>query len=59
MNAVRILIVVVFPAPFGPRKPTISPRSIEKFSSSMAVAPGKLFVSVSTWIIGFPVSSHP
>jgi hypothetical protein len=31
-----IRIVVLFPAPFGPRKPTTSPRATEKLTSWMA-----------------------
>ena len=34
---VSIFIVVVFPAPFGPRKPTISPRSTLKQTSLTAM----------------------
>jgi hypothetical protein len=30
-------IVVVLPAPFGPRKPRISPRSTRKLTSSTAM----------------------
>ena len=33
----RIRIVVDLPAPFGPRKPTISPGATEKLRSSTAV----------------------
>src|SRR4051812_3659179 len=36
-------IVVLLPAPFGPRKPTISPRATSNETSSMAVkAPNRL-----------------
>src|SRR5947207_6812686 len=37
MKPVRIRIVVVLPAPLGPRKPRISPRSTRKLTSSTAV----------------------
>jgi hypothetical protein len=36
MKPVRIRIVVVFPAPFGPRKPTTSPFSTLNETSSTA-----------------------
>ena len=36
MNPVIIFIVVDFPAPFGPRKPRISPCSTEKLSEVTA-----------------------
>jgi hypothetical protein len=36
MKQVRMRIVVVFPAPFGPRKPMISPGSAENVSASRA-----------------------
>ncbi len=35
-NPVRIFMVVVFPAPFGPRKATTCPRGIEKETSLTA-----------------------
>ena len=41
-----ILIVVVFPAPFGPRKPKISPSRTRKETASTAVNVPKHFVSV-------------
>src|SRR5919198_996014 len=37
-------IVVVLPAPLGPRKPRISPRSTRKETSSIAVRPPKRLV---------------
>ena len=37
---VSMLIVVLFPAPLGPRKPKISPPSILKLTPSTAVTPG-------------------
>jgi len=36
MKQERIRIVVVLPAPFGPRKPTMAPFSTEKDTSWMA-----------------------
>jgi hypothetical protein len=36
---VIIRIVVVFPAPFGPRKPRISPSATRKLTESTAAAP--------------------
>src|SRR6186713_1416568 len=51
MKPVRIRMVVVLPAPLGPRKPRISPRATEKERSLMArVGPYDL-VSPSTSII--------
>ena len=38
-NPVIIRIVVVFPAPFGPRKPRISPLSTRNDTSSTATVP--------------------
>ena len=37
MNPVRMRIVVVFPAPFGPRKPSTSPFATENERSLTAV----------------------
>src|SRR3954471_4406077 len=51
MKLARILIVVVLPAPFGPRKPTISPFSTSKLRSLIAVCPAYRFVRFSTLII--------
>ena len=36
-NVANIEIVVVFPAPFGPKRPNISPSLISKSKSSTAV----------------------
>jgi len=52
MSPISILMVVVFPAPFGPTKPKISPSFTENVRSSTAVTrlPGrssKTFVSPS------------
>ena len=44
-------MVVVFPAPFGPRKPTISPGSTLKEMASTAVRPTKRLVRLDTLII--------
>jgi hypothetical protein len=43
MKQVRMRIVVDFPAPFGPRKPTISPRLTSKLILSTARNDPKLF----------------
>src|SRR3989304_7900030 len=51
MKQVRIRIVVVLPAPFGPRKPTISPRSTAKEIWSTALVAPKNFESLPTSII--------
>src|SRR5262245_11208255 len=48
---VRTRIVVVFPAPFGPRKPTTSPRSSWKETSSTATCGPKRRVRCWTEII--------
>jgi hypothetical protein len=37
MKHVKILMVVVFPAPFGPRNARTSPFATEKVTRSMAV----------------------
>src|SRR5262245_46295160 len=50
-NVVRIRIVVVFPAPLGPRKPTTSPFSTLKLTLSTATTEPKYLVSFLTWII--------
>src|SRR5262245_18505299 len=44
-------MVVVLPAPLGPRKPTISPRSTSNVTRSMARTGPKYLVSLSTWIM--------
>ncbi len=41
---VRTRIVVVFPAPLGPRNPTISPSFTEKVTSATAVWVGYFLV---------------
>jgi hypothetical protein len=50
---VSILMVVVLPAPFGPRKPTIWPFSTSNEMWSTAVFRAYLFVSALTLIIRF------
>src|SRR5436853_5911210 len=50
-NPVSMRIVVVFPAPFGPRKPTISPFATSKEMWSTARLRAYLFVSSLTLII--------
>ncbi len=58
----RILIVVDFPAPFGPRKPKTSPLSTDKLTLVKAVTLlryclFKLFISIELLIlISTPVS---
>src|SRR5437660_7796267 len=48
---VRTRMVVVFPAPLGPRKPTICPFSTSKEMSSTATVRAYRFVKPSTLII--------
>src|SRR5579871_2554488 len=48
---VRTRIVVVFPAPFGPRKPTICPFSTSKEMLSTAIVRAYRLVRPSTFII--------
>src|SRR5262245_42713782 len=48
----RILMVVVLPAPFGPRKPKISPGRTAKVTPSTAVKRPKPLVSPSTSTAG-------
>src|SRR4029077_5700669 len=47
-------MVVVLPAPFGPRKPRISPRSTVKLMSSTAVTGPYRLVRCCTSITGVP-----
>src|SRR3954451_9611208 len=47
----RIRIVVVFPEPFGPRKPVTRPSATAKPSRSTATTPPKRFVSSVTSIV--------
>src|SRR5271167_35656 len=51
-NPVRILIVVVLPAPLGPKKPNISPGATAKLMPSTAVASPKRLVRRSTTTSG-------
>src|SRR6266851_9774287 len=51
MNPVIIRIVVDFPAPFGPRKPSTSPRSTENDTPSTARFGPKVFTKFSTLIM--------
>lgn len=46
-----IFRVVDLPAPFGPRRPTISPRSIRKLKSFTTVRPEKRLLSLSMSIM--------
>src|SRR5262249_33032180 len=48
---VRMRMVVVFPAPFGPRKPTICPFCTSKETSSTAMLRAYRFDRLSTLII--------
>src|SRR5439155_1724658 len=50
-------MVVVFPAPLGPRKPTISPRATAKVMSWTANTGPKYLVRFSTWIMDPPRES--
>src|SRR5687768_15523659 len=45
-------MVVLLPAPLGPRKPTISPFATSKFRSLIAVTPAYRLVRFSTLIMG-------
>src|SRR5262245_10166605 len=51
MNPVSMRMVVDLPAPFGPRKPSTSPRSTENETSFTASFVPKLFTRFSTLII--------
>jgi hypothetical protein len=51
MKLYKIRIVVLLPAPFGPRKPTISPFATSKLRLLIAVTPANFFVSRSTLIM--------
>src|SRR5687768_15471705 len=51
-NPVRIFIVVLLPAPLGPRKPTISPFSTSNEMSFTAVKEPYFLVRYWTLIIG-------
>src|SRR5882762_8046922 len=51
MNPVIMRMVVDFPAPFGPRKPSTSPRSTVNEMSSTARLGPKAFASLSIFIM--------
>src|SRR6266540_6974501 len=51
---ISILIVVVLPAPFGPRKPKISPGRTSRSTPLTAGVSPKLFRSPAASIIGGP-----
>src|SRR5678815_4723750 len=51
MKLAKMRIVVVLPAPLGPRNPMISPRLTSKFKSRIAGWPAYRFVRFSTLII--------
>src|SRR4029077_3452664 len=51
MKLAKIRMVVVLPAPLGPRNPMISPRLTSKFKSRIAGWPAERFVRFSTLII--------
>src|SRR6266436_9400481 len=53
MNPVIIRIEVDFPAPFGPRKPSTSPRSTENDTPSTARFGPNVFTKFSTLIMRF------
>ena len=57
-NPVIIRIVVVFPAPFGPSRPTICPVGIEKLTSFTALNVPKMRETLLTSIINPPVKSQ-
>src|SRR5260370_18839354 len=54
-NVVRMRMVVVLPAPLGPRKPTISLWATWKLMWSTARIGPKYLVRLSTWIMLHPV----
>src|SRR5205085_7339855 len=54
---VRMRMVVVLPAPLGPRKPTISPWATPKVMSETANTGPKYLVRFSTWIMDPPCES--
>src|SRR5439155_6707503 len=51
MKLAKMRIVVVLPAPFGPRKPMISPWPTSKLRSRMAICPAYFLVRFSTLIM--------
>ena len=54
-----IRIVLLLPAPFGPRKPKASPRSTSRSMASTAVKLPKRFVSPRAWIRGKSAMKPP
>src|SRR6185369_6774463 len=54
-----IRIVVVLPAPFGPRKPWISPGATSRLTPSTAVKPPYFLTRLSTRIIALPRRPRP
>src|SRR5208283_1527551 len=59
INPKSNLIVVVLPAPFGPKKPKMAPFSTAKFTlfTAMSFSP-KIFVRFSVSIILWPIGLH-
>src|SRR5262249_10946614 len=55
----RILIVVVLPAPLGPTRPKISPRSTLIVSRSSATCLPYFLVSSRVWTAGWPADISP
>src|SRR5580693_7761539 len=55
----RILIVVDFPAPFGPRKPKVSPAATSKSMPRTASISPYLLVSALTEIAGVTLAYPP
>src|SRR4051794_20921762 len=58
INPVIIRIEVDFPAPFGPRKPSTSPRSTENDTPSTARLGPNVLIKFSTLIMFNPVKSQ-
>src|SRR6266849_5454212 len=58
-NPAIIRIVVVLPAPFGPRKPWISPGATSRLTPSTAVKPPYFLTRFSTRIIALPRRPRP
>ena len=58
MKSSSMLIVVDLPAPFGPRKPNISPSSIVRSRSSTATTSPKRFVSPCVSMEGILARDH-
>ena len=58
MKSSSMLIVVDLPAPFGPRKPNISPSPIVRSRSSTVTASPKRFVSPRVSMEGILARDH-